>query len=168
MFHRVLTSVTVAFSLGAILLFTPAPSLAIPSAGTYDFTSGLAGSFTSDGSMLTNWMITDPFGATWTPSTPSSSHIVNNNINVFHQELFVPAFFFDDLFIDWNAFLFISNNASNFLLEGVVSRSSEAFTFSQLPNSVPEPATGLLLLSGLALLAAYSVRQRRPTGVHVG
>lgn len=62
------------FGLGlclAVSAITPTTSHAIPSAGDYIFTSGLTGTFTSDGTQLTKWSITDPGNFLWeTQSTP--------------------------------------------------------------------------------------------------
>ena len=81
---------TVILSLGVVIACTslsPRVSHAIPIAGDYVFTSGLTGSFTSNGTRLTVWAITDSSNFLWTNvgSTASIFPVMINTSDFFNQ-----------------------------------------------------------------------------------
>lgn len=85
-----------------LVLFTasigmgPQPAQAIPTAGDYIFTSGLSGTFTSDGSMLTVWHITDPFFRVW-----SSSDVAPLILDYLTTLFYLAIFLSSDLLLRW-------------------------------------------------------------------
>lgn len=154
MFHRVLTSVTLAFSLGAFLALTPTPAHAIPVQGDYLFTSGLTGTFSSDGSKVTIWDFIDPFNVHWTAADGPSQVFLNNAsfLSLSNKTNFVV--------LDWSSFIA--------RVVGPNGNSATIFTIDSAQTPIPEPSSGLLLLAGLGLLAAYGLRQRRQAGLQIG
>ena len=73
--------------LGGVAVVAPTQSYAIPVAGEYAFTSGLSGTFTSDGSKLTAWNILGPLGSTFV-----TGGTVANNFAGFVQGV-IPSLF---------------------------------------------------------------------------
>ena len=159
MFRRVLTSLTVVVSFSAILAVNPPPSQAIPTAGDYEFisASGLSGTFTSDGSILTQWDITEPSGYQWQDTLLTQEVIVND------QGAFVtadPLNLFQILSLSWDPNP--QSTGVSYFAPGSDTEGTATF------KSVPEPSTALLVLAGLGFLAGYSWRQQRQAEVQVG
>ena len=140
----------------AVSAVTPTTSHAIPSAGDYTFTSGLTGTFTSDGTQLTKWSITDPGNFLWeTPSTPSID--LNDTISFRIGTLDAN----NNLSILWPLNMFT-------WVEGGVIQAARSFAFAPNTQTVPEGTMIWLLALGLLALLGYDRRQRRQVGVQVG
>lgn len=140
--------------LTVVLILTSAPAEAIPVAGNYLFTSGLSGSFTSNGSSLTAWSIDDLFFNNWSHTIPLQLVPTNEARNFFTH------FSTESLAIDWVHNEYVS--ASSLGLE------LNAFTITSASTPVPEPNSALLLGLGLLLLLGYGWRQRRQAGMQIG
>ena len=141
----------------ASFAFFPATSQAIPVAGNYLLTSGLTGTFTSDGNKLTAWAITDAFNIVWTPTTTFSSAVLVNGADEFIQgQDQLPL---HGLIIDWTL-----NEATSF---NIFDFNISTITYKVVSN-VPEPSGLALVGLGLGVLALYGVRQRRQTELQVG
>ena len=143
----------------AIAATTSTPSYAIPVAGEYLFTSGLTGTFTSTGTGLINWNITDDLGNVWTTSTPSV-RLTSNDATLFVvQTTLAPS---SALVIRWDPSLF-----STRAVRGLPP--IRPFTFVKA-TPVPEPSGFVLVSLGLGLLAlvGYMNRQRREAGLQIG
>lgn len=140
MLRRVAKSLTVVSVLSALLTLLPINANAIPVAGDYQFNSGLSGTFTSNGSSLSAWDM--HFGTAQFLST--SDHVFSNNVSTFDTESFIS---FAGLDIDWttNKFIFVKPGNPN--VNGTVSFSTV--------SSVPEPTSGLLVLTGIFGLVGY-------------
>lgn len=143
----------------AVVVTNPSSSHAIsfpiPTAGTYVFTSGLTGSFTSDGAKLTDWNITDLLGQVWTPLTPVIAS--TNNPFVFGQVRAINESFS----LDWNMNITTATHGLQ------VTAGNFGFAAS---SAVPEASSGALagLGLGLLMLIDYVRRERRQTGLQVG
>ncbi len=137
---------------GALML-AASPAEAIPVAGDYLFTSGLTGTFTSTGSSLSAWEI--QFGpAAW--SNLSSIIVFQNNADIFENDSFLT---FDSLHLDWRVNRYIIPTRG--LAEG-------SFSFSPV-SSVPEPGTGLLVVTGiLGFVGYHQWRLRKQNGLQAG
>lgn len=130
---------------------TPTKSYAIPLAGNYAFTSGLTGTFTSDGSKLTGWDIVGPLGGHFV----TGSTLFNNSL-VFTQGA-IPS-----LAIAWNL---NQNILTGGFTEVKVGALPKVGTFAF--GAVPEASTMVLGALGLVGLFAFSWR-RRQAGCQVG
>lgn len=141
---------------------SPTPSHAIPSAGIYNFTSGLTGTFTSNGTTLTDWAFKDPNSSIWLPGiwTPGVGTVFSNNATTFAQ---TDPFFFFDVSITWTSSSWVAVAPT---VEGIKSVITGTLSYS-LQQSVPEPS-GLALLSlglGTLALVRYIKRQLRQAGL---
>jgi hypothetical protein len=145
-------------------LAVPNGSHAIPVAGEYVFISGLTGTFTSDGNRLTAWSIDDPnTDVVW--NSANTLQEVTSNVDL----QFVTRFnsggdtgTTSTLEIVWDDLSFatiIRPNDSNG--EEELRIDSGIVAFGPQRASVPEPSSILSALIGVALLAAYTLRQRR-------
>lgn len=143
------------FGLGlclALLATTPTSSYAIPVAGTYEWEAGsvLTGTFTSNGSVLTFWHMTDGV-TTWQTSDPIP--LTNDKDQFF-------AIFPAPIQIVWET--------GGPMSAAILASETDFSNAFKLATAVPEPS-GLALVSlGLGLLALYSWRQRRQTGLQIG
>ncbi len=126
-----------------MVMLAATPAEAIPVASDYLFTSGLTGTFTSTGSSLSAWEI--QFGTLQFSS--SSDFLFRNEVDIFETDFFLS---FVSLHIDWRVNRFIIPQAS----------IDSQFLFSPAVSSVPEPATGLLVLTGILGFVGY--HQWRP------
>ncbi len=157
---RSLKGIAIGLGIGLVLLTsTSTSSYAIPFAGNYEWDPGqsISGTFTSNGSSLTQWDMTLGGVFTTGPTT-------NNSPTLFEQAIGTSL-----LTIHWFP---SSDNAADFAeyrINGTGIRFSDLPTFSKI-NAVPEPTASLQLALGLGLLACagYRVRQRRQAGLQVG
>ena len=145
-------------------LVAPNGSAAVPIAGEYVFTSGLTGTFTSDGNQLTAWSIDDPnTDVVW--SSANTLQEVTSNIDLQFVTRFDSggeAGTTSRLELVWDDLSFatiIRPNGSNG--EDELRIDSGVIAFDSRRASVPEPSSLLSVLMGVALLAAYAMRQRR-------
>lgn len=134
--------------MGGAAIVAPTNSYAIPSAGNYVFTSGLTGSFTSNGTSLTVWNIVGP----------SSTHYLTgstilNNSNTFTQVVGTKA-----LGISW---------LLNGFGEGGLNPLGGTLKSVTYQLSVPEASTITLILLSLIGLLFCSWR-RRQAGMQIG
>ena len=159
------------FGLGlglAVTVIAPSSSHAIPTAGDYIFTSGPTGTFTSSGTDLTAWSITDLFGKTWS-NLNNSLTLQANGPDVFEQTgdpstlNGVPEL----LRIVWTDLT--TQHAGKMASGCCVVTAPIPFTYTRV-TSVPEHASLILVGLGLSLLAlvGYLNRQRRWVGLQVG
>lgn len=152
----------------AITAMTPSSSHAIPTAGDYIFTSGPTGTFTSSGTDLTAWSITDLFGKTWS-NLDNSLTLQANGPDVFEQIgdpstlNGVPEL----LRIVWTDLT--TQHAGKMASGCCVATAPIPFTYTRV-TSVPEPASLILVGLGLSLLVlvGYVNRQRHQGGLQVG
>lgn len=134
-----------------VCLGISSPSHAIPIAGSYVFTNGLTGTFTSNGSQLTAWNITLSSltstvfcqGCGLQVQTNSPSLFATMNKSVTPNE---------ELSLGWG------NNSWSLQLETL---ESGTFAYKATTAGVPEPSVVLLLASGLLALSLYGWRQQR-------
>lgn len=145
-------------------LVAPNGSAAVPIAGEYVFTSGLTGTFTSDGNRLTAWFIDDPnTDVVW--NSANTLQEVTSNIDLHFITRFNSggdAGTASRLEIVWDDLSFatlIRQNGSNG--EDELRIDSGVIAFDSRRASVPEPSSFLSVLMGIALLSAYAMRQRR-------
>lgn len=162
MLRRSFTCLIAVSAFSALLTFTPPTAHAIPVAGDYVFTSGLTGSFTSDGSRLTDWDFTDQQSRTWSPLT---GFIRSNNVNEFR--LHVSLSDLRGIYITWDISQPELVQASYILPDGN-TRVDFHLAGIALRSSVPEPSGLALLGLGLGLLALYGWCQQRQAGGQVG
>ena len=162
--RRFFTSLMAVSAVSALLTLTAPAAHAIPVAGDYEFTSGLVGTFTSDGNQLTAW----DFYASIVPQmhwrNDGATQVLDNNIHFFQARL-LPGYFIG---LSWPIPGILPRPAFN---TGIFSNSysSILFSYETAPTtSVPEPSAGLLLLAGLVMLAGYEWRQRRQTRLQIG
>ena len=145
--------------LGLVLglqLFTAATAHAIPVQGDYVFTSGLSGTFSSDGSKLTAWNIIDPNAITWA-NTNLTQTVVFNDSSYLGLQSGTAA----QILLDWGRAHVNGNAGRQFF--------SNNFSFIVAPpTAVPEPRSGSLLALGLLALLGYGWRQRRQAGLQIG
>lgn len=152
----------------AITAMTPSSSHAIPTAGDYIFTSGPTGTFTSSGTDLTAWSITDLSGKTWS-NLDNSLTLLANGPNFFEQTGAQSALngLPERLFISWTD---LTTQISFKIAEGCCRTTVPlSFTYTSVAP-VPEPAS-LVLMSlglGLLLLVDFVRRRRRQGGLQVG
>jgi hypothetical protein len=152
----------------AITAITPSSSHAIPTAGDYIFISGPTGTFTSSGTDLTAWSITDLSGKTWS-NLDNSLTLLANGPDFFEQTgapstLLSPP---ERIFISWTDM----TAQISFKIDAGCCRTTAplSFTYTSVA-SVPEPTSFALvgLGLGLLLLADYVRRQRRQGGLQIG
>jgi hypothetical protein len=154
----------------ALLTFaSPLTSHAIPIAGNYMFTSGLTGTFTSDGNQLTTWNFTDPLDSilpvTWDSSSPLK-FVSSNTPTSFLQEesgriVGGPGtFFLYQVSIDWTSNQFNANRFDDSFAPPIDEVFNGTYSFAPATgNPVPEPSTFGLLAIGLVTFVAYKRRQ---------
>ena len=154
---RSLKGIAIGLGIGLVLTTTtPTPSHAIPLAGDYAFTAGFTGTFTSNGSKLTEWNFTDSLGTSWTFDFDDGSMVLTNN-----------AVKFDvlrgnrEVVITWD-------NGSAIEITSPVGRTTTAVTWAATGANVPEAPTGSLVTLGLLALLGYGWRQRRQAGLQIG
>lgn len=140
--RKVTVAMAVLGLVGGVAAITPTSSYAIPSAGSYVFTSGLTGTFTSNGTSLTAW---DIFG-------PSSTHYLTgstllNTSNVFTQVVGTKA-----LGISW---------LLNGFGEGSLNPLGGTLKSVTYQLSVPEASTIILFSLSLVGLMLFSWRRRQ-------
>ena len=147
-----------------VLLLTATPVMGIPGPGDYEWAPGgpLAGTFTSNGSMLTTFSFTAPAvpGGAWTPT----DNVLNNDISML-DVLDVPTG--GTLRIVWE----LDPSEMRAAAAGITSLVFEndvPFNQSISTAPVPEPATLILLSTGLLGLVGYRWRQGRREGQQVG
>ena len=131
--------------MGGIAAVAPTNSYAIPVAGNYAFTSGLTGTFTSDGSKLTVWDIVGPLGGNFV----TGSTVLNNSL-AFTQGVF-PS-----LAIVWNL---NPNVLTGAFTEVKVGAFPAKGTFGF--RAVPEASTIVLGALGFVGVMAFSWRRRQ-------
>lgn len=137
-------------------------ALAIPVAGDYTLASAfLNGTFTSNGTSLTNWSFT---------TNPASLNFTN--LTVPFQATNIPLVFShnvptlpprDEITIMWNPDSSLNLHSASYFASNLQFFSGPATStpITATPGAIPEPATGLLLATGLLGLAGYRWRQRR-------
>jgi hypothetical protein len=152
----------------AVTAISPSSSHAIPTAGDYIFTSGPTGTFTSTGTDLTAWSITDLFGKTW--SNLDNSLTLQSNGPDFFQQTGDPSTLNgvpELLRIVWTDLT--TQHAGKVGSGCCVATSPIPFTYTPV-TAVPEPASLILVGLGFSLLALvrYLNRQRRQGGLQIG
>ena len=165
MVRHMLMSVMVVVVFSALLAVSAPSAHAIPIAGDYTFTSGLIGTFTSNGNELTAWDITDPFGVSYVGTSPTDSDF--NEPQIFRDYQLSPFYVFT---IRWDpnssvSFQSTALTASHTTILDV--RRGQAF-YEPAPAGVPEPSSGLLVLAGLFVLLVHGVRRSYRTGAQIG
>jgi hypothetical protein len=124
---------------------------AIPLTGTYTVSGLTSGSFTSDGTRLTAWDLTDHFATRWNNTIQNQTATINDaSLFAVGQNLPNPTAAFS---VSWDDQLFLAIKGQRQVFG--------AFNFRLNAMSVPEPSAVLLVLAGLLLLAGY---RRRPAG----
>lgn len=132
--------------MGGVAAVAPTNSYAIPVAGSYAFTSGLTGTFTSDGSKLTAWDIVGPLGGNFV----TGSTVLNNSL-AFTQGV-IPS-----LAIVWNLNKNVFNGGFTEVKSLIQLPKGGTFTF----GAVPEASTVVLGALGLIGVMAFSWRRRQ-------
>ena len=163
----------------SLIALLPRPSHAIslpaiPVAGDYVFTSGLTGTFTSDGTRLTAWTITGSYGVTFIGNNPndasqSGPSFLDSLVSLDPGTHTIPSTFFLGItyltvgssLINTVAYL---EDWGNFVhgSAGHIRQGTATYT------RVPEPSSTLLAGLGLLLLLGYGWRQRRHPGPQIG
>ncbi len=133
---------------GVAAAVNPTSSYAIPSAGTYVFTSGLTGTFTSNGTSLTAWDILGPSGTDYL-----TGGTILNDSNTFTQIVGTHG-----LGISW---------LLNGFGEGSLNPLGGTLTHVTYQRSVAEASTIILFLLSFVGLTVFSC-WRRQGGVQVG
>ena len=167
MLRGVLTSLTVVSALSALLILPP-PSHAIPVAGNYEFTSGLTGTFTSNGTQLTSWSFTDPLDSLWHITWNPTVRTISNNPSLFEQGDFFGGRFGVLIFnvkIDWNSNHFDARRLDTTITPPIDGSLNGIYSFTPAGSPVPEPSTFGLLVAGLVALLAY---KRHHAGLQIG
>ena len=174
---RSITCLIAVSALSALLTLTPPTAHAIPAAGDYVFTSGLTGTFTSDGNQLTAWAIQDPLLSTliWTDTASTTQSAISDTTVSFFTSIGDTSTLLGDVRILQVLFTpeFPSDafHAQHFVDAGLINFASSPVTYEVVsPTSVPEPSA--VVLQGLALgvlaLMGYVRRQQRHAGLQVG
>ena len=162
MMRRSFISLMAVSALNALLTIAPPTAHAIPTAGDYVFTSGLTGTFTSTGSSLSAWQITDPSG---NPYNSLTDTVVDNSPVLFAVKT-GPDFPF--LQLEWDI-SGLGNHAFQYVLDSGFASGSLPMTFQAVSSSsVPEPSAVVLLGIGLLALVGYVRRQRHHAELQVG
>jgi len=141
----------------SFLICAPAPAHAIPVAGDYEFTSGLTGNFTSDGSQLTSWNFSDPVGSMiWSNTSSSFQNVSVNNTSSFASNINVGGitnYYYISLLWD--------NGSYSFFLDSVKPIQLQGTATWQVTTAVVEPSPMWLVAMGLLAVLGYGYRQRR-------
>lgn len=127
---------------GGAVVVTPSSSHAIPSAGNYVFTSGLTGTFTSNGISLTAW---DIWG-------PSSTHYLTGTTTLNNSNVFTQIVGTKGLGISW---------ALNVFGEGGLNPLGGVLKNVTYQRGVPETSTIILFSLSLVGLILFSWRRRQ-------
>lgn len=136
--QRIAVVVTVLSLMGEVAtLLAPTTSDATPLAGNYVFTSGLTGTFTSDGAKLTAWNIVGPLGGHFTTDTTALND----------SDLFITLLERPSLSLIWADQKFFEDTVTGAL-------RTNTFTFSR--TAVPEGSTMVLSVLGLIGVMACS------------
>jgi PEP-CTERM motif len=162
--RRSITCLITVLAVSALLTLSPPTAHAIPIAGDYVFTSGLTGTFTSDGTSLTTWsfnLVSTP--VVWTDSDVAQQQVFNNSNNFWFDDPRVGGSGGSSINLHWPQFLYTYGSSDgSFDLSGL-------FTWQPAtPSSVPDPSSVVLLGIGLIALVAYGWRQQRQARVQVG
>lgn len=146
-------------------LTAPTPSYAIPSAGIYEFTGDLTGSFGSSGTGLFGWGIGP--GSFFFCSGCLDQHVGSNDFNGFSasytNSLGVAGSWRDfQIGIDWNAssFTLVIEDFRDFSSLEIIHTGGD---FGVRP--LPEPTSLIMLSIGLLALAGYRWRQHCLAGM---
>ena len=148
----------------ALLILIPTRSHAVPASGDYVFTSGLTGTFTSTGSVLSLWNMGDTVGGGWNNLIDDQT-VVTNSRDTF--TVTAPFYFTTTyLLLQWAAdpaattvqFSMIPN------LQGFISGTAG---FTRVSTPVPEGASSGVVVIGLLVLLGYAFKQQRRVGVRV-
>lgn len=140
----------------ALTVLSPVPAQAIPSAGDYTFTSGFTGTFTSNGTSVTEYNFIDAVGMLWLRRIPVILEM-QNNVTYFA------------LLNDFNGATLIWNWADGVFADcqGTACRIGTMSYTGDL-RTVPEHSSAVFIGLGLLLLHGYGWRQRRATGLQIG
>lgn len=140
---------------------SPTQSSAIPVPGAYAFSSGLIGTFTSDGNKMTEWNFHVPLfpQVIWTNSLTSIP--THNNALQFIQMQNVLGID-EEISAVWNdphtlEFTFVHNHTNAIV--------GELASVQLIGTPVPEPSTIFLTASGLLLLFGYVRWQQREAAI---
>lgn len=127
---------------GGVAAVAPTTSYAIPLAGNYTFTSGLTGTFTSDGANLTAWDIIGPLGGHFTTGVTALND----------PDLFITLLERPSLSLIWADQKFFEDTVTG-------SLRTNTFTFSSI--AVPEASTIVLGVLGLVGVMACPWHRRQ-------
>lgn len=165
MVRHVLMSVMVVVVLSALSGVAAPSAHAIPIAGDYTFTSGLVGTFTSNGNELTAWHITDPFGISYAGTSPTDSDF--NEPQIFRDYQFSPFYVFAMRW-DQNMSVSFQSTALDAAHTTILDVRRGQASYEAASAGVPEPSSGLLVLAGLFMLMVHGVRRSHRTGAQIG
>lgn len=140
--QRIAVAVTVLSLLGGVAVVAPTASYALPLPGDYVFTSGLTGTFTSDGAKLTAWDIAGPLGG----------HFTTGKTALNDSDLFITLLERPSLSLIWADAKFFEDTVTGAL-------STNTFTFSS--TAVPEASTIILGVLGLVGVMACPWHRRQ-------
>ena len=158
MLRRSITCLLAVGAVSALLTLSPPTAHAIPVSGDYVFTTGITGSFTSNGTKLTAWdFVLDGSAVTWRHDNTTQVVLANDGTAWFAQDTQATK----EASIIWG----LSAAGIDDLLDRVTFNT---ISISYKAASVPEPSAGLLLLVGLVMLVGYRWQQQRQTGLQVG
>lgn len=154
----------------ALVTLPPAVSHAVPVAGDYVFSAGLAGSFHSNGTFLDSWHMQIPDTAAVFDDTFSNQVILRNDSQVFWDRNVLPFITVDyfDLVIVWPL------NFSQLSVK-LIDREDVVFDhpsiieyFPTSPTAVPEPPSISLLMLAILALLGYGWRKQRQARLMIG
>ena len=140
----------------SLFILGPTPAQAIPVAGDYMFTSGLTGTFTSDGSQLTQWAITDTNSYLWSNTDVSQLEVLNNSFQFWYNNGDLTR----SINISWSG-------PSVCNVRGGGCESPDNVPISYQSASVTIPGTVGPFALGFLALVAYEWRQRRQAEMQV-